>query len=58
MTSEKDSRVGLVKVKCVVCGKVLYEADIRDGTVKKICPKCKTENVYTRDTNGRCDYSD
>lgn len=28
-------------VKCLTCGKVLLEAY---GEVRKICPKCKTEN--------------
>lgn len=33
--------------KCKHCGKVLFEADLKEGTILKICPKCKTRNSFT-----------
>lgn len=36
-------------IRCVnaSCGAVLLEADLKEGTIKKKCPKCKTITVIT-----------
>lgn len=35
--------------KCRQCGRLLFEAELRDGEIAKICPKCKTRNVFKAD---------
>lgn len=32
--------------KCCQCGKLLFEAELRDGEIMKICPKCKMCNIF------------
>jgi len=36
-----------VEVRCGKCGKLLFEASIDKGKVKKICPRCKEMNIYS-----------
>lgn len=35
--------------KCRQCGRLLFEAELRDGEIVKICPKCKTRNIFKAD---------
>lgn len=35
--------------RCTQCGKLLFEGDF-EGTVKKICPKCKNENMFKEES--------
>jgi phage FluMu protein Com len=39
----------MLPIRCKTCGKLLLEAS---GEVKKICPKCKTENHVVTTSQG------
>lgn len=34
------------KLRCLNCAKVVGEAEITTGTLRKICPKCKSVNMW------------
>lgn len=34
------------KAKCKNCGKVLFEMELYDGKIVKVCPRCKTKNFF------------
>ena len=36
----------MILQRCVSCGKVLFEIDLKEGTIKKLC-KCGTMNIIT-----------
>lgn len=36
----------MITERCKSCGKVLFEAELNDGTIKKLC-KCGTMNIIT-----------
>jgi len=36
----------MISVKCTSCGKVLFEAELKEGTVMKKC-KCGVMNTFT-----------
>ena len=41
------------------CGKLLFEGEIRDGVIEKVCPRCKVMNKFEfkpedkKETNGK-----
>ena len=37
----------LAEIRCSNCRALLLEANLKDGIIKKICPRCKTINVIT-----------
>lgn len=36
-----------VEVRCENCKRLLFEADITKGKVRKICPRCKKVNIFS-----------
>jgi len=43
-------------LKCDGCGKKIAEADIQQGRIEWVCPRCKRFNVYKEDLTTSHNY--